>query len=135
MKLGEKILHLRKAKGLSQEQLAAEISVSRQAISKWELGESMPDIENILHLTKIFDVTSDYLLNDTIDNPTNNQRETEENLVFKMLKDELKDDSDKLAFKSYQQKNQQAKWSTSWLSILGLLIIGVFICVYYFLFR
>lgn len=70
-----------------------------------------------------------------IDNPTSNQREAEENLVSKMLKAELKDDSDKLAFKSYQEKSQQAKWPTLLVSILGLVIIGVFICVYYFFFR
>lgn len=135
MKLGEKILQLRKAKGLSQEQLAAEISVSRQAISKWELGESMPDIENILQLTKIFDVTSDYLLNDTIDNPDSNQMKTEENLVSKMLKAELKDDSDKLALESYQQKRQHAAWSTALVSILGIVFIVLLLFIYYFVFR
>ncbi len=48
MTLGEKLLYLRKTKGLSQEQLASEVTVSRQAISKWELGESMPDTENVI---------------------------------------------------------------------------------------
>jgi len=64
MTLGEKIQHLRKTKGLSQEQLAAQITVSRQAISKWELGESVPDTDNIVQLSKIFEVSTDYLLTD-----------------------------------------------------------------------
>ncbi len=51
--LGEKIQRLRKEKGLSQEQLAAQLTISRQAISKWELGESMPDTENIVQLSKL----------------------------------------------------------------------------------
>lgn len=63
MTLGEKIQQLRKEKGMSQEQLAAQITVSRQAISKWELGESIPDIENIMQLSKLFHVSTDYLLN------------------------------------------------------------------------
>jgi len=64
MNLGEKILHLRKLRGMSQEELAAQITVSRQAISKWELGESIPDTENVVQLSKLFGVSTDYLLND-----------------------------------------------------------------------
>ena len=59
--LGEKIHQLRKAKGLSQEQLASQLTISRQAISKWELGEAMPDTDNILQLSKLFGVSTDYL--------------------------------------------------------------------------
>jgi len=62
MTLGEKIHTLRKQKGLSQEQLAEKITISRQAVSKWELGESIPDIDNIVQLSKIFDVSTDFLL-------------------------------------------------------------------------
>ena len=62
MRLSEKIQILRKQKNISQEQLAEQLNVSRQAISKWETGESLPDIENILRLSSIFDVTTDYLL-------------------------------------------------------------------------
>ena len=51
MMLGEKIHQLRKEKGLSQEQLASQITVSRQAISKWELGEAVPDVENTVPLS------------------------------------------------------------------------------------
>jgi len=64
MILGEKIHQLRKSKGLSQEELAGQLTVSRQAISKWELGESIPDTENVIQLSKLFEVSTDYLLND-----------------------------------------------------------------------
>jgi len=64
--LGEKIQQLRKAKGMSQEQLAAQLTISRQAISKWELGESMPDTDNVIQLSKVLGVTTDFLLNDEI---------------------------------------------------------------------
>jgi transcriptional regulator with XRE-family HTH domain len=65
--LGEKILKLRRDKGMSQEELASQITVSRQAISKWELGESVPDTEKIIQLCKIFSVSADFLLNDEIE--------------------------------------------------------------------
>jgi transcriptional regulator with XRE-family HTH domain len=64
MNLGEKIQKHRKQKGMSQEELASQITVSRQAVSKWELGESVPDTENVIQLSKLFAVSTDYLLND-----------------------------------------------------------------------
>ena len=68
MKLPGKIIQLRKSRGLSQEQLADMLSVSRQAVSRWEVGTAMPDASNILQLSKLFGVTSDYLLNDDYEN-------------------------------------------------------------------
>lgn len=62
MNLNEKIYQLRKANDMSQEQLAENINVSRQSISKWEVGESKPDIDKIIMLSKIFHVPTDYLL-------------------------------------------------------------------------
>ena len=67
MNLGEKILHLRKLSGMSQEELASQITVSRQAISKWELGESIPDTDNVVQLCRLFNVSADYLLNDDVE--------------------------------------------------------------------
>lgn len=64
MKLAEKITTLRKSCGMSQEELAEKLNVSRQAISRWEVGSAMPDATNILRLSKMFGVTTDYLLND-----------------------------------------------------------------------
>ncbi|MFD0715221.1 helix-turn-helix domain-containing protein [Paenibacillus sp. GCM10027626] len=69
MTLGEKIKQLRKQKGMSQEQLAAHMTVSRQAVSKWELGESMPDTDNIVQLSKLFEVSTDYLLKENTEIP------------------------------------------------------------------
>lgn len=64
MKLSNKILNLRKEKGLSQEELAEKIGVSRQAVSRWEGGAAQPDAANLLQLSRLFQVTADYLLDD-----------------------------------------------------------------------
>ncbi len=64
MKLSEKILTLRKKAGMSQEELAEKLNLSRQAVSRWEVGSAVPDAYNVLQLSKLFGVTSDYLLND-----------------------------------------------------------------------
>lgn len=64
MKFQEKLVALRKGKGMSQEQLAEKLGVSRQAISRWESGESTPDMLNLLGLCEYFQVSSDYLLHD-----------------------------------------------------------------------
>lgn len=62
MKLGQKIAELRKKSSLSQEALAEKMNVSRQAVSKWESNQSIPDIEKIVDLSELFGVTTDYLL-------------------------------------------------------------------------
>ena len=64
MKLSDKITKLRKVNGWSQEDLAEKLNVSRQAISRWENGTALPDANNILQLSKLFNVTTDYLLNE-----------------------------------------------------------------------
>lgn len=66
MSFGEKLKTLRKAKGISQEQLALHLNVSRQAISKWELGSSLPEVENIIEISRFFDTSIDYLLKDDL---------------------------------------------------------------------
>ena len=62
MTFGEKLQALRKARGWSQEELATQINVSRQALSKWESSASVPDTENVIALSRLFGVTTDYLL-------------------------------------------------------------------------
>ncbi|QLL67589.1 helix-turn-helix domain-containing protein [Lactobacillus johnsonii] len=62
MRLGQKITELRKKNNLSQEGLAEKMNVSRQAVSKWESDQSIPDIEKIVNLSELFGVTTDYLL-------------------------------------------------------------------------
>ncbi len=64
MDLSEKLIQLRKSEGMSQEELAEKLEVSRQAISRWETGTALPDSNNILALSKLYNVTTDYLLND-----------------------------------------------------------------------
>ena len=64
MTLGEKLKDIRKRFGLSQEQLAEVMNVSRQAITKWESDSGLPDVSNLQELSKVFGLTVDYLLNE-----------------------------------------------------------------------
>lgn len=64
MTFGEKLKKARKKAGMTQEELAIRLSVSRQAITKWESGKGLPDIENLKILSKTLDISLDYLLND-----------------------------------------------------------------------
>ncbi len=66
MDFGQKLKEIRKNEGLSQEQLAEKIGVSRQAITKWETGKGMPDIENMMILAEIFKTTLDDLVSQSI---------------------------------------------------------------------
>lgn len=67
MTLGEKIRYARKRCGLSQEQLAQKLCVSRSAIAKWETGKGMPDVENLKTLSRLLMVSVDNLLDDSAD--------------------------------------------------------------------
>ena len=66
MEIGKKIMELRKKNGLSQEELAEKVGVARQTISKWELGETSPDLKQSKELSKIFNVSLDELTNNDI---------------------------------------------------------------------
>ena len=62
MNIADRVQNLRKSKGISQEELADKIGVSRQAVSKWESEQSVPDIDKIIIMSDFFDVTTDYIL-------------------------------------------------------------------------
>ena len=64
MILSDKLQVLRKSRGYTQEELAENISVSRQAVAKWEAGQGYPDITNLISLSELFHVTVDYLVKD-----------------------------------------------------------------------
>lgn len=75
MNLGEKIQYCRKKARMSQDALADKIGVSRQAISKWELGEAMPEIANLATLAKEFGVSVDWLISEDGEEKTTEQKE------------------------------------------------------------
>lgn len=85
MKLADKIILLRKQKGWSQEELAAQMDVSRQSVSKWESGASVPDIDKILLLSQIFGITTDYLLKDEVE-VSEEDKESESNTTKEIPK-------------------------------------------------
>lgn len=86
MNIADRIQHLRKAKGISQEELADKIGVSRQAVSKWESEQSTPDIDKIILLSDYFETTTDYLIKGiepTEENkPTAEHKEKPNALIF-----------------------------------------------------
>ncbi len=71
MILADKIAQLRRQNGWSQEELAYQLNVSRQAVSKWESGSSIPELDKILNMSRLFNVSTDYLLKDELETPEN----------------------------------------------------------------
>lgn len=67
MIFADKLIQLRKKAGWSQEELASQMNVSRQSVSKWEGAQSVPDLDKIVRLSKLFGVSTDYLLKDEIE--------------------------------------------------------------------
>lgn len=77
MTLGEKLKFARKNAGLTQEQLAEKLLVSRQAVTKWEADKGMPDIENLKRLSKLLNISIDFLL------------DSEENIDLSVIREEI----------------------------------------------
>lgn len=69
MLLADKIVTLRKRAGWSQEELAAQLGVSRQSVSKWEGAQSVPDMQKVVQMSRLFGVTTDYLLKEELGEP------------------------------------------------------------------
>ena len=67
MILADKIMTLRKKTGWSQEELAAQLNVSRQSVSKWEGAQSIPDMDKVVQMSRLFGVTTDFLLKDELE--------------------------------------------------------------------
>lgn len=82
MQFSENLMRLRKEKGLSQEQLGNEINVTRQTISKWELGDTVPDMNKLIELSRLFDISVDELIGNSYYNANSN----DENLNYHCFK-------------------------------------------------
>lgn len=80
MNFNEKLISLRKSKGLSQEELGMELEVSRQTISKWEAGQSYPDFQRLVILSDYFDMTLDELVKDIDVQDVRNKNLTDEKI-------------------------------------------------------
>ena len=82
MRLADKIVYLRKSKEMSQEELADSLGVSRQAVSRWEMDSAKPDANNILKISKLFGVTTDYLLNEEYESDDDLPKVKESNKIL-----------------------------------------------------
>jgi len=94
MSLAEKIIMLRKEKKWSQEELAEKLQVSRQAVSKWESGFSTPELDKIVQISQIFNVTTDFLIKDDSNSSkekTNNQTDFHTEETIKVSLETVKD--------------------------------------------
>ena len=107
----------RKAKGLTQEQLAEELGVSRQAVSKWESGQSIPDVDKLAALSRFFGVTADSLLGGPAHSSPPNPAP---------LPEEAGTEQCPLADRGQQAKRQPFYWfqlAMPWLVFAGILIL------------
>ena len=77
LNMGTKIASLRRERGMTQEQLAEKLDISRQAVSKWEAGSSSPDIHNIVQLGKLYGISTDSILLDNAPSAEDTDRSSE----------------------------------------------------------
>ena len=87
MEFNNKLYELRKQKGLSQEELANRLNVSRQTVSKWEVGESTPDMEKLVAISELFDISLDEL----VLNKVSEKEDASEHIVKSELYSDIKE--------------------------------------------
>ena len=112
MILADKIIRLRKKNGWSQEELADKMNVSRQAVSKWESAQSIPDLEKILQLGTLFGVTTDYLLKDEIEDEEFSNDDSSDTTVKKISIEEAN---------TYLEQRKRASWRIALATFLCIL--------------
>ena len=101
MIFADKLIDLRKKNGWSQEELAEKLNVSRQAVSKWEGAQSVPDMSRIIQLSELFGVTTDYLLKDNLEQPEPVQENDEASLSRTVSMEEA------IAFLTVKEENSR----------------------------
>ena len=100
MEFNNKLYELRKQKGLSQEELANRLNVSRQTISKWEVGESTPDMEKLAAISELFDISLDELVLDKAAKKEETTEQTTKSELYSDIKEHvLTEDNKKKARK------------------------------------
>ena len=92
MKFNEKLVMLRKQNNLSQEQLAEQLNVARQTVSKWELGETTPEMDKLIKMSEIFKISLDELMKEetqgeTVNDPNNTNSQKLAGMTIKILKE------------------------------------------------
>lgn len=127
MNMADRIQYLRKSKGLSQEELADKVGVSRQAVSKWESEQSTPDLEKVITMSDFFGVTTDYILKGI--EPVAGKEQKSKELTSKVLY------ISSTAFVAiglfcafggwYEDQTMEAVWGSMIIQVIG--IVGYFI--------
>ena len=86
MTFGQKLQQVRRARGMSQEDLAGQLSVTRQTISKWELDQSTPDLPYLAAISEFFGVSTDYLIKEQMTEPASPVEQVDMNVLLAQLK-------------------------------------------------
>ena len=118
IEIANKLQKLRKEKGYSQEQLAEELGISRQAVSKWERAESSPDTDNLICLAKLYGISLDELLatDKTVE-------EIREDVILNGQKESIENDTNESISKSYNKNEKLVIILTSALPSLIIVIL------------
>lgn len=121
MEFHNKLYNLRKQKGLSQEELANRLNVSRQTVSKWEMGDSTPDMEKLITLSEFFDISLDELVMDK--EPQKIAKNSTKSEIRNGLKDKVLTDENK--------KRTKKVWKTVAILVGILVLIDVISLIVY----
>ncbi|MBW4827430.1 MAG: helix-turn-helix transcriptional regulator [Clostridiaceae bacterium] len=124
MTFNNKLYELRKQKGLSQDELGSKLNVSRQTISKWELGETTPELEKLIKISRFFNISIDELVMETDESTTNKlENNIETGNVFKKH------------LRNIDEKNLKSKAQKGLKILFIIFAIDIISMVIYFLYK
>jgi len=126
MEFNNKLYELRKRKGLSQEELANRLNVSRQTVSKWEVGESSPDMEKLVAISELFDISLDELVLDKV--------AAKEEASEQIVKSELYSDIKENVLTEDNRKKAKKGLKIAGIVLGALLLIDIVSMIIYFVF-
>ena len=140
IELANRLTKLRKEHGYSQEDLADKLGVSRQAVSKWERAEATPDMDNLIELAKIYEISLDEIVGNKIEDKKKEDKveivaeESEQKLTVKAgdkvvvkLSDKDDDDDDDDKCKNHKSKTELVGWILTLCAVITYLLLG-FLC-------
>ena len=139
MKFNEKLTNLRKQMGISQEELGYKLNVTRQTVSKWELGQTTPEMDKLIEMSKLFNVSVDELVNETqmqtnVENKsdiTETQNDTTNDNTNTKIEDKEINNNSTIDDKAINKKGKR-ETSIITIIVIALIIIGIVILIRFF---
>ena len=127
IEMANRLTKLRKEHGFSQEDLADKLGVSRQAVSKWERGEATPDMDNLIELSKIYNISLDEVVGNKIEDKEDEAKvtvKTGDKVIVELSDKDDDEDEDEKGDKKHGSVTEKVEWLLTLFALIAYLLLG-----------